>query len=150
MNWRVEKGTAADAMTIAGFQMDMALESEGTVLDAETLSKGVHAGLADPARGTYYLIKTEIGETAGSLFVTREWSDWNNCWYWWVQSVFVKPEFRRQGAYTFLYGEIRRLAKADGAACLRLYVDHDNVKAQSCYREQGMGECHYLMYEERI
>lgn len=47
MNWKVEKGTIADAGTIAGFQVDMALESEGTVLDADTIAKGVSAGLSD-------------------------------------------------------------------------------------------------------
>ena len=95
MNWRVEKGTMADAGTIAGFQVDMALESEGTVLDRHLILKGVSAGLSDPDKGTYYLVKTELGETAGSLFLTKEWSDWNNCWYWWIQSVFIKPEYRR-------------------------------------------------------
>ncbi|MBR3859526.1 MAG: GNAT family N-acetyltransferase [Bacteroidaceae bacterium] len=32
----------------------------------------------------------------GSLMLTREWSDWNNQWYWWIQSVYVTPEHRRQ------------------------------------------------------
>lgn len=52
--------------------------------------------------------------------VTKEWSDWNNCSYWWIQSVYVKPEYRGQGAF----------------------------KAQECYHKLGMDECHYLMYEE--
>lgn len=150
MNWKVEKGTIADAGTIAGFQVDMALESEGTVLDADTIAKGVSAGLSDPVKGTYYLVKTEDGETAGSLFLTKEWSDWNNCWYWWVQSVYIRPEYRRKGAFTFLYGTVRRFAVDDGAANLRLYVDRNNTNAQECYRKQGMDECHYLMYEEPI
>lgn len=38
-----------------------------------------------------------IGEMpVGSLMLTREWSDWNNQWYWWIQSVYVTPEHRRQ------------------------------------------------------
>ena len=150
MNWKVEKGTAADAGTIAGFQIDMALESEGTVLDRDVILRGVSAGLSDPAKGTYYLVKTEQGETAGSLFLTKEWSDWNNCWYWWIQSVFIRPEYRRQGAFSCLYETVRASAREEGSACLRLYVDRGNSAAQECYRKQGMDECHYLMFEETL
>lgn len=150
MNWKVEKGTAADAATIAGFQIDMALETEGKVLDRDMILKGVSAGLSDPGKGTYFLVRTEQGETAGSLFLTKEWSDWNNCWYWWVQSVFIRPEYRRQGAFTYLYEKVRSMAVEDGSSCLRLYVDRGNRKAQKCYRKQGMDECHYLMYEESL
>ena len=148
MNWKVEKGTEAEAGKIAEFQIDMALESEGAILDRDKILNGVRAGLSDPAKGTYYIVRTESGETAGSLLVTKEWSDWNNCWYWWIQSVFVKPEYRRQGAFTYLYETVRAFAKQEGSTCLRLYVDRSNRKAQKCYKKQGMDECHYLMYEE--
>ena len=150
MNWKVEKGTEADAGKIAEFQIDMALESEGAILDRDKILNGVRAGLSDPAKGTYYIVRTESGETAGSLLVTKEWSDWNNCWYWWIQSVFVKPEYRRQGAFTYLYETVRAFAKQEGSTCLRLYVDRSNRKAQKCYKKQGMDECHYLMYEEDL
>lgn len=150
MEWKIEKGVADDAPVIAQFQLDMAMESEGTSLDMTTVNKGVLAGLQDPAKGTYYLVKTQDGDIAGSLFLTKEWSDWNNCAYWWIQSVFVKPEYRRQGAFTALYEEVRRLARAEGSTYLRLYVDRENQRAQKCYSRQGMAECHYLMYEETL
>lgn len=150
MNWKVGKGTEDDAGKIAEFQIDMALESEGAILDRDKILNGVRAGLSDPAKGTYYIIRTESGETAGSLLVTKEWSDWNNCWYWWIQSVFIKPEYRRQGAFACLYETVRTFAKQEGSTCLRLYVDRSNRKAQECYKKQGMDECHYLMYEETL
>ena len=93
----------ADARTIVEFKIDMALESEGTVLNRETILNGVSEGLSDPAKGTYYLIRTQNGQTAGSLFLTKEWSDWNNGWYWWIQSVFIRPEYRRKGAVKSKY-----------------------------------------------
>lgn len=61
MNWKVGKGTEADAGTIAGFQIDMALESEGTILDRDKILNGVRAGLSDPAKGTYYIVRAECG-----------------------------------------------------------------------------------------
>lgn len=48
MNWKVEKGTEADAGTIAEFQIDMALESEGAILDRDKILNGVRVGLSDP------------------------------------------------------------------------------------------------------
>lgn len=150
MSWKVEKGTKADAGTIAAFQIDMALESEGTVLDRELILKGVTSGLSDPGKGTYYLLRTDSGQTVGSLLVTKEWSDWNNCWYWWIQSVFISREYRRQGAFSYFYETVRRYALEEGAASLRLYVDRNNIKAQKCYQKLGMDECHYLMYEEPL
>lgn len=150
MNWTIEKGIPADAEIIAQFQVDMADESEGTSLDMDTVLKGVSAGLKDPSKGSYFLAKAEDGAIAGSLFLTKEWSDWNNCSYWWIQSVYVRPSYRRMGAFTALYSEVKKLAKEEGSTCLRLYVDRNNTKAKECYHKQGMDECHYLMYEELL
>jgi len=150
MDWTIEKATYSDADTIAGFQVAMALESEGTVLDYYTVYKGVFAGIGDPSKGIYYLARTGDRQTAGSLFLTKEWSDWNCCWYWWIQSVYVFPEFRCQGAFTAMYRKIKEYAMKEGAASLRLYVDRENRDAQECYRNCGMKGCHYLMYEETL
>jgi len=150
MNWKIEKGIIDDAATIAQFQLDMALESEGTTLNAETVLAGVSAALKDASKGTYYLAKTEEGQIAGSLFLTKEWSDWNNCAYWWIQSVYVVPEHRRKGAFSALYSHVRNMATREGSTCLRLYVDKGNSSAQKCYQKQGMDECHYYMYEEEL
>ena len=150
MKFIVDKGTLKDLEDIVDFQVMMADESEGTELDRATVLKGVEAGLKDPQKGTYYLTRDENGRAVGSLFLTKEWSDWNNCWYWWIQSVYVRPECRRLGAFTTLYSKVREFARAEGSTCLRLYVDKGNVRAQQCYKKLGMDECHYLMYEEEL
>jgi len=150
MDWIIEKGIPQDAGIITQFQIDMAAESEGTTLNKDIVLKGVSAGLQDPAKGSYFLAKTDDGTIAGSLFLTKEWSDWNNCSYWWIQSVYVRPDYRRMGAFTSLYTEVKKLAKEEGSTCLRLYVDKTNDKAKECYHRQGMDECHYLMYEELL
>lgn len=150
MNWIIRKGTSEDVRDIAQFQVDMAMESEGTELDLETVIKGVSLAVDDESKGTYFLACTEDGKVAGSLFLTREWSDWHATWYWWIQSVFVRAEYRRQGAYHAIYEHVRNLAKENGITCLRLYVDHDNFRAQKTYQAQGMHESHYLLYEEDL
>ncbi len=147
INYSVSVGNAADIEAIAQFQVDMALESEGTVLDKEKVLLGVTAAVNDVAKGTYLVCRVD-GQAISSLMLTREWSDWNNQWYWWIQSVFVKPEFRGKGAYRAMYEKIKEMAKEQNISQVRLYVDKTNYPAQQVYKKLGMDECHYLMYEE--
>ena len=79
--------------------------------------------------------------------ITREWSDWNNGWYWWIQSVYVVPELRGRGVFKAMYAKVRELAAQEQVLQVRLYVDKTNTDAQRVYQRLGMEECHYLMYE---
>lgn len=137
------------AESITRFQVDMAMESEGLALDYERTLKGVQAVLQDEAKGRYVLAMID-GHPVGSLMLTREWSDWNCCWYLWIQSVYVSPEHRNKGIYKAMYNEVLRLAGSEGTTQVRLYVDKDNRIAQTAYQKLGMSECHYLMYEVEL
>ena len=145
----ISVGTAADIELIAQFQVDMALESEGTTLDHERVLKGVTAAMEDQYKGTYIVAKT-ADKAVGSLMLTREWSDWTNRWYWWIQSVYVTPDYRGKGIYKAMYAKVKELAKEAGITQIRLYVDKTNYRAQQVYQKLGMSETHYLMYEEEI
>ena len=146
----VEPATKDDAESIAQFQIDMALESEGTVLDKEIVLKGVSEGLSDPNKGLYFVARSEKGEAIASLMITKEWSDWHCEWYWWIQSVYVKPEYRRQGVYTKMYEKVKALAKEAQVASLRLYVDKTNARGIAAYTALGMKKSHYLLYEDKL
>ena len=83
--------------------------------------------------------------------VTREWSDWRNGWWWWIQSVYIRPEFRGQKIYAKLYDFVKARAADAGDVCgFRLYVENDNSRAQRVYERVGMEASHYLMYEESV
>ena len=125
------------------------MESEGTTLDREKLAKGVTAAINDESKGIYLVARAE-GKAIGSLMLTREWSDWNNQWYWWIQSVYVMPEYRKKGVYKAMYATLKQMARESGVAQIRLYADKTNLPAQQVYRRLGMEESHYLMFEERI
>jgi ribosomal protein S18 acetylase RimI-like enzyme len=146
-HYQIAVGVAADIEAIAQFQVDMAMESEGTTLDTQTVLRGVTEAMNDRNRGLYLVTRKE-SEVVGSLMITREWSDWNAQWYWWVQSVYVAPAHRGKGLFRAMYAKVKELASLEGIEQVRLYVDKSNRVAQEVYRKVGMEECHYLMYEE--
>ena len=145
----ITKGQIEDVENIAQFQVDMAMESEGTQLDKDIVTKGVSAAMADENKGWYYIARVD-GKAVGSLMLTREWSDWNNGWYWWIQSVYVEPDYRRQGVYKSMYNAVCTDAKQQNIAQVRLYVDKTNTRGQEVYSSLGMQESHYLIYETTL
>ena len=132
--------------SIINFQQKMARETENITLDTSTVTNGVNAVFTDQSRGQYYVAKTK-GKVVASLLITYEWSDWRNCNVWWFQSVYVMPEFRRQGIFRKMYTHIRQLAEKNDIAGLRLYVDTKNTRAQKTYEALGMSSEHYSFYE---
>ncbi len=143
----VRPATAADADRLVANNLAMALETEGLRLDPARLSVGVRAVLADPAKGRYFVAERD-GRVVGQLMVTTEWSDWRNGRIDWIQSVYVAPEARRTGVYRALYEHLRALAEADPEVVgLRLYVHHDNTRAQQVYATLGMARAEYVVFE---
>ena len=112
--------------------------------------RGVEAVLSDPGHG-FYVVADTGGEIAGSLLVTFEWSDWRNGRFWWIQSVYVRPAYRRRGVYRALHEFVRDRARSTGGVVgLRLYVERENAVAQRTYAALGMDETPYRMYEEPL
>ncbi len=139
-----------DGETIARFNAAMALESEGISLDRATLRSGVDAALVDETKA-FYLIAEADGNPVGQLMVTTEWSDWRNGWIWWIQSVYVKPEARRQGVYRRLYERLTDMAGArDDIRGMRLYVMRENWVAKRTYEALGMSHSEYDLYETEL
>jgi ribosomal protein S18 acetylase RimI-like enzyme len=138
-----------DIDSIAAWNAAMAWETEQKRLDLQVLTPGVTAVFDEPRRG-FYMVAEQDRQAVGCLLVTYEWSDWRNGDFWWIQSVYVAPEARRGGVFRALYGEVAQRAASSRAVGLRLYVETENQRAQRTYRELGMSECHYLMYEQMI
>lgn len=138
-----------DMAAIAEWNVAMAWETEQKKLDVQVLSRGV-AAVLDEARRGFYLVAERDGGAMGCLLVTYEWSDWRNGDFWWIQSVYVTPDARRSGAFRAMYADVAQRAKQAGAVGLRLYVETENLRAQRTYRELGMEQCHYFMYEQML
>ena len=139
---------AGDADVLVAFNRAMALETEGKALREETASRGVAGLFANPSLG-FYVVAEAGGEVVGSLMITTEWSDWRNGSFWWVQSVYVRPDSRRQGVYRRLYRFVGDMAAEDPDVCgFRLYVERENSTARQAYRALGMEETGYVMFED--
>lgn len=145
MNYR--EAVRDDAESIISFQVAMASETESIELDRETCGRGVAAVFDNPSLGRYFIAE-EDGRVVGSLLITYEWSDWRAGMVWWIQSVYVVPELRRQGVYRGLYEHVKTIAESDESIRgIRLYVDRRNTRAQTVYETLGMNGEHYLVYE---
>ena len=147
----IRRATKKDAAVLAGFNRAMAFETEGRSLSPAVLSKGVRSLLLHHGHG-FYLV-AEIGKKiVGSLMITYEWSDWRNGAFWWIQSVYVLPAFRRRGVYLALHETVKSMAKnGRPKVCgIRLYVDGRNASAQATYRKMGMKETSYRLFEEEF
>ena len=148
--FNIRQAVVDDGETITRFNAAMALESEGISLDRATLRSGVDAALVDETKA-FYLIAEADGNPVGQLMVTTEWSDWRNGWIWWIQSVYVKPEARRQGVYRRLYERLTDMAGARGdIRGMRLYVMRENRVAKQTYEALGMSHSEYDLYETEL
>ncbi|RYD15868.1 MAG: GNAT family N-acetyltransferase [Lysobacteraceae bacterium] len=144
---QVRDATREDIAFLVECNAAMARETERRDLDRALLAAGVAALFDAPARG-FYLVATRGQAALGCLMVTREWSDWRNGDWWWLQSVHVRPDARRTGVFRALHAEVERRARAaQRVVGLRLYVERDNARAQATYAALGMHEAVYRVYE---
>ena len=148
--FQIRLASSADVDVLVQFNAAMAQETEAKTLDPQVLRAGVAAVLAESRRG-FYLIAEQAGEVAGCLMITYEWSDWRNGDWWWLQSVYVRPQHRRGGVFRALYAHVERLATTrDDVVGVRLYVERDNRRAQQTYQALGMREDQYRMYAKPL
>ncbi len=147
MTFRIRPAAMADLDTIIDFNQKMAMETEGKSLSPATIRHGVLAVLSDPAKGAYHLATSEQ-RTVGQMMITLEWSDWRNGNFWWIQSVYVRPENRGNKVFSRLYRHVERLARKETGCCgLRLYVERDNIHARGVYTKLGMMLTRYALME---
>ena len=157
MTLALRAATLDDLDTLVAFNIAHAQEVEDKGLDAKVLKSGIHHLMTHPQEGFYIVAEDRVdtagnnhgATTAGILMVTTEWSDWRNGRFWWIQSVYVAPDYRRQGVYARMHQWVREQAVREEQCCgLRLYVEKENSGAQAAYIGQGMSETYYRLYEE--
>ena len=140
-----------DAATVTSFSAAMALETEGRRLDLDRLHNGTIALLESPDRGFFMVAELEQADDRqllGQLMITYEWSDWRNGAFWWIQSVYVDPAWRRRGIFRRMHETVMATAKTSPNVCgVRLYVEESNGAAQAVYRRVGLTPSSYAIFE---
>lgn len=145
----IRPATRADLDVLVEFNAALAFETEGKHLDRAVLERGVAGVFEDPRRG-FYLLAEDPPSVLGGLLVTYEWSDWRAGDWFWLQSVYVRPEARGRGVFRALLAAVEARALGAGAVGLRLYVERANLPAQQRYRRLGFVETHYHLYEKAV
>lgn len=147
----IRVGELRDLDILVEFNQELIRETEGKEFPLDVVTAGVETLLTNLNLG-FYLLAEKNHNIVGSLMITSEWSDWRNGLYWWIQSVYILPEFRRQGIYRKLYEFVKQKAqkKQNGLRIcgFKLYVERENTIAQNTYKALGMKESYYLLYEE--
>ena len=144
----VRTGQEKDIDTLVKFNIAMAWETEQKQLSSPIVTQGVQMLFKNPHYG-FYIVAEIADEVVGCCMVTYEWSDWRCGLFWWIQSVYVEREFRRQGVFSKLYEFLKDKASREPNVCgLRLHVEHSNLVGQDTYAGVGMEEVSYKLYEE--
>jgi len=147
VNVTVRDATPADIEAIVGYNQRLADETEGKALDPAVIGAGVRRGFACPEMCRYFVAEAD-GRVIGTTMLTYELTDWRDGVIWWLQSVFIEPEFRRHGVFRAIYRHIESLARRHpDVRGLRLYVHRDNARAMKTYEALGMDKAGYELYE---
>lgn len=150
MVMQIRPARITDQDVIVEFNFRLAEETEGKLLDRDLLERGVAAMLADPAKGRYFLAEDQ-GQVLGQLGITREWSDWRNGDFWWVQSVYVRADARRRGIFSALFQHVEAEARNEKEVIgIRLYVDEHNQIGQATYVKLGFTRTEYWLLEKAL
>lgn len=149
-NYFVRPAKLTDLEKLISFSILEAKEAEGINLSPENVRRGILAALENDALSKYWVLAKESNEVIGSVSVIREWSNWNGGYYWWIQSLFIQPEFRGIGLMQKLIDTVKEEAQRGGGLDLRLYVHRTNTRAIKAYRKSGFSESDYRIMCSRF
>lgn len=143
----VREADGSDISTLIEYNRALADETENISLDKDILRLGIEKALE--LKDCHYFVAELDGKIIGQTMITSEWSDWRNGMMWWMQSVYVHPDYRKQGVFQSIFKYIETLAwKNPEVKALRLYVMQDNQAGRSVYQNLGMKNSGYVVYEK--
>jgi GNAT superfamily N-acetyltransferase len=139
----IRRAKSADLESLVSFAVAEAKEAEGVKKDSERVRQGVTAALNDDSIAMYWVLEKNNTDIIGSVSIVKEWSDWNSGYYWWIQNMYILPEFRGKGLMQRLIQALKDTAREEGALELRLYVHKNNAPAISAYQKVGFFDADY-------
>lgn len=143
MDLKVRRAELKDLDKLIGFAYEEAREAEGAEMVPATLRTGIMTALINKEIAIYWVLVDRDDEPVGNVSALKEWSNWNAGFYWWIQSMYISPQYRGKGYLPLLLNTVNAEAKKQGALDLRLYVYKDNVRAIKAYEKTGFVEAKY-------
>lgn len=150
MDATVRRATPADLDSLVHFAAEEARAAEGIDKAPGTLRAGILAALENEQLALYWVLADERDQPVGVISALREWSNWNAGYYWWVQSLYIAPDYRGRGYLTLLFDAVREEAGRQNGLDLRLYVHDGNERARAAYRKNGFAEMHYRIMHSAL
>jgi GNAT superfamily N-acetyltransferase len=146
----IRKAKPEDLEGIVEFNIQMAKETEGIILDERIVREGVKSILDNMLIGLYLVAEKNKNDKmlCGQLLVIFEWSDWRNKNVWWIQNVYVDKKFRNKKVFSQLYRfTVEMAASEENVAGLKLYVKKNNNFVKRIYESLGLKKVQYDLYE---
>jgi ribosomal protein S18 acetylase RimI-like enzyme len=143
MDYVIRRANLADLRQLVEFTLSEAKEAEGIGKNREQARKGIRSALEDESVAVYWVIQDSRDELIGNVSVVKEWSNWNAGYYWWIQSIYIRPEHRGRGLMKMLIQTVRESARQGKALDLRLYVHKNNERAIKAYIKAGFVDLDY-------
>lgn len=140
---KVRKANLKDLDHLIQFTAEEAHEAEGAIKVPDTLRRGVETALNNSEIATYWVLTDTDDEPIGSISIIKEWSDWNAGFYWWIQSMYLKPEYRGKGLMNHLLDAVKSALKRQSGLELRLYVHKNNKTAIKAYEKAQFRKSDY-------
>jgi GNAT superfamily N-acetyltransferase len=142
MAHNVRRANIGDLEKLIEFTMAEAAEAEGISKNTDKVREGILTALNDETIASYWVLEN-AGEVIGNASIVKEWSDWNAGYYWWIQSMYLAPQYRGQGLMLLLLHTIKDSARENQALELRLYVHKDNARAINAYLKSSFKDSDY-------
>jgi ribosomal protein S18 acetylase RimI-like enzyme len=150
MDYVIRRAKLADLEQLVEFTLSEAKGAEGISLNQEQARTGIRAALEDESVALYWVLEHSHQELIGNISVVKEWSNWKAGFYWWVQSLYIKPEHRGRGLMKRLIQTVREAAREGEALDLRLYVHKNNERAIKAYVKSGFVDADYRIMRMNI
>jgi ribosomal protein S18 acetylase RimI-like enzyme len=146
----VRRAKLTDLEKLVEFTLSEANEAEGLSKNSEMAREGIRAALGDDSVAIYWVLQDSDNEVVGNISVVKEWSNWNAGYYWWIQSLYIKPEHRGRGYMRKLIQTVKESARQYKGLDLRLYVHKNNKRAISAYLRTGFVDSDYRIMTMEI
>jgi GNAT superfamily N-acetyltransferase len=145
MSFIVRQATKDDIDKLVYFTIAEAIEADRAQISPDVATKSIRTCLEDPNISQYWVIESKKFGVVGSVSVTKQWHMWSARYYWWIQTIFLLPEYRGQNLMELMINHVKDQAKRERALELRMYIHKNNTRALKAYSREGFVESDFLM-----